>query len=79
MHFVVNMAAKDVEKAEQQGLTEFFKPTSNMICFDFEDQEVQLAGDHRRILPKAPGILPETQGHVPLVLFDRHRNGVSVR
>jgi DNA topoisomerase-2 len=39
VHFVVNMAAKDVEKAEEQGLTEFFKltskiNTSNMICFD---------------------------------------------
>jgi DNA topoisomerase-2 len=35
------MAAKDVEKAEAQGLIEFFKltskiNTSNMICFDFE-------------------------------------------
>jgi len=35
------MAAKDVEKAEEQGLIEFFKltskiNTSNMICFDFE-------------------------------------------
>jgi DNA topoisomerase II len=35
------MAAKDVEKAEEQGPTEFFKltskiSTSNMICFDFE-------------------------------------------
>ena len=35
------MAAKDVEKAEEQGLVEFFKltgklNTSNMICFDFE-------------------------------------------
>jgi DNA topoisomerase-2 len=33
--------AKDVEKAGEQGLTEFFKltskiNTSNMICFDFE-------------------------------------------
>lgn len=41
MHFVVSMAAKDVEKAEEQGLTEFFKltskiNTSNMICFDFD-------------------------------------------
>ncbi|KAN0138695.1 type II DNA topoisomerase [Lactarius tabidus] len=41
VHFVVNMAAKDVEKAEEQGLAEFFKltskiNTSNMICFDFE-------------------------------------------
>ncbi|KAH9963556.1 DNA topoisomerase [Russula dissimulans] len=41
VHFVVNMAAKDVEKAEEQGLTEFFKltskiNTSNMICFDLE-------------------------------------------
>jgi DNA topoisomerase II len=41
VHFVVSMAAKDVEKAEAQGLTEFFKltgkiNTSNMICFDFE-------------------------------------------
>jgi DNA topoisomerase-2 len=35
------MAAKDVEKAEQQGLAEFFKltskiNTSNMICFDLD-------------------------------------------
>ena len=35
------MAAKDVEKAEEQGLIEFFKltgklNTSNMICFDFD-------------------------------------------
>lgn len=41
VHFVINMAAKDVEKAEEQGLAEFFKltskiNTSNMICFDFE-------------------------------------------
>ncbi|KAI9452414.1 DNA topoisomerase [Lactarius psammicola] len=41
VHFVVNMAAKDLEKAEEQGLAEFFKlttkiNTSNMICFDFE-------------------------------------------
>ncbi|KAH8981970.1 DNA topoisomerase [Lactarius akahatsu] len=43
VHFVVNMAAKDVEKAEEQGLAEFFKlttkiNTSNMICFDFENK-----------------------------------------
>jgi len=35
------MAAKDLEKAEEQGLTEFFKlttkiNTSNMMCFNFE-------------------------------------------
>ena len=35
------MTAKDLEKAEAQGLEEFFKlttkmSTSNMICFDFE-------------------------------------------
>ncbi|KAG5724754.1 DNA topoisomerase 2 [Termitomyces sp. T112] len=35
------MAAKDLQKAEEQGLLEFFKltnkfSTSNMICFDFE-------------------------------------------
>ncbi|KAI0264983.1 DNA topoisomerase [Gloeopeniophorella convolvens] len=41
VHFVVNMAAKDLEKAEEQGLIEFFKltgklNTSNMICFDFD-------------------------------------------
>ncbi|KAF8264485.1 DNA topoisomerase [Lactarius quietus] len=41
VHFVVNMAAKDLEKAEEQGLAEYFKltskiNTSNMICFDFE-------------------------------------------
>ncbi|KAF9056399.1 DNA topoisomerase [Panaeolus papilionaceus] len=41
VHFVVTMSAKDLEKAEEQGLLEFFKlttkiNTSNMICFDFE-------------------------------------------
>lgn len=35
------MAAKELEKAEKQGLYEFFRltskiNTSNMICFDFE-------------------------------------------
>lgn len=37
----MNMAAKDLEKAEAQGLVEYFKltskiSTSNMICFDFD-------------------------------------------
>ncbi|KAG1825417.1 DNA topoisomerase [Suillus subaureus] len=41
IHFVISMAAKDLEKAEEQGLTEFFKltskiNTSNMIAFNFE-------------------------------------------
>ncbi|KAF9535792.1 DNA topoisomerase [Crepidotus variabilis] len=41
VHFIVTMAAKDLEKAEAQGLLEFFKltskiNTSNMMCFDFE-------------------------------------------
>lgn len=41
VHFVVTMDAKELEKAEQQGLLEFFRltskiNTSNMICFDFE-------------------------------------------
>lgn len=41
VHFVISMVAKDMQKAEEQGLLEFFKltsklTTSNMICFDFE-------------------------------------------
>lgn len=41
MHFVVTMGTKELEKAEQQGLLDFFKltgkiSTSNMICFDFD-------------------------------------------
>ncbi|KAH7911821.1 DNA topoisomerase [Hygrophoropsis aurantiaca] len=41
IHFVISMAAKDLEKAEEQGLTEFFKltgkiNTSNMMCFNFD-------------------------------------------
>ncbi|KAG6915987.1 hypothetical protein DXG01_008967 [Tephrocybe rancida] len=41
VHFVVSMAAKDLQKAEEQGLVEYFKltnklDTSNMMCFDFE-------------------------------------------
>lgn len=41
VHFVVTMSEKDMEKAEQQGLLEFFKltgkiNTSNMMCFDFD-------------------------------------------
>ncbi|KAJ7771941.1 DNA topoisomerase II [Mycena maculata] len=41
VHFVVSMDAKQLEKAEEKGLLEFFKltakiTTSNMICFDFD-------------------------------------------
>ncbi|KAF8912885.1 DNA topoisomerase II [Gymnopilus junonius] len=41
VHFIVTMSTQDLEKAEEQGLLEFFKltskiNTSNMICFDFE-------------------------------------------
>ncbi|KIJ60083.1 hypothetical protein HYDPIDRAFT_177534 [Hydnomerulius pinastri MD-312] len=41
IHFVITMAAKDLEKAEEQGLIEFFKltskiNTSNMICFNLD-------------------------------------------
>ncbi|KAG6912194.1 hypothetical protein DXG01_016587 [Tephrocybe rancida] len=41
VHFVVSMAAKDLQKAEEQDLVEYFKltnklDTSNMMCFDFE-------------------------------------------
>ena len=41
VHFVVTMGAKDLEKAEEQGLVELFKlaskiNTSNMICFNFD-------------------------------------------
>jgi len=48
------MAAKDVEKAEEQGLAEFFKltskiNTSNMNCFDFDGKirKYNSPGDHR--------------------------------
>lgn len=41
VHFVISMDAKNLEKAEEKGLVEFFKltsklTTSNMICFDFD-------------------------------------------
>ncbi|KAJ7139482.1 DNA topoisomerase II [Mycena epipterygia] len=41
VHFVITMDAKQLEKAEEKGLLEFFKltskiTTSNMICFDFD-------------------------------------------
>lgn len=41
VHFIISMGTKELEKAEQQGLLEFFKltgklNTSNMICFDFD-------------------------------------------
>ncbi|KAG5654332.1 hypothetical protein H0H81_004286 [Sphagnurus paluster] len=41
IHFIITMGAKDLEKAEQQGLLDYFKltnklSTSNMICFDFD-------------------------------------------
>ena len=54
MHFVISMAAKDVEKAEAQGLTEFFKltskiNTSNMICFDF-DGKIRKYGSPEEII-----------------------------
>src|SRR6266852_6833349 len=70
------MAAKDVEKAEEQGLAEFFKltskiNTSNMNCFDFDGKirKYNSPGDHRRVLSQAVGILPETQGKHFLILF----------
>jgi DNA topoisomerase-2 len=41
VHFVVTMAAKDLQQAEEKGLAEYFKltgkiNTSNMMCFDLE-------------------------------------------
>ncbi|KAJ6627017.1 DNA topoisomerase [Mycena sp. CBHHK59/15] len=41
VHFIITMDAKQLEKAEEKGLVEFFKltskiTTSNMICFDFD-------------------------------------------
>ena len=41
VHFVVTLGEKGMEKAEAQGLLEFFKltgkiSTSNMMCFDFD-------------------------------------------
>ncbi|KAG5646884.1 hypothetical protein DXG03_001960 [Asterophora parasitica] len=41
VHFIVTMTAKELEKAEEQGLYDYFKltgklSTSNMMCFDFE-------------------------------------------
>ena len=41
VHFVITMSEKELEKAEKQGLHEFFKlttkvNTSNMVCFDFD-------------------------------------------
>ncbi|KAI0706215.1 DNA topoisomerase [Cytidiella melzeri] len=41
VHFIVTLGEKDMEKAEAQGLHEFFKltgkiNTSNMMCFDFD-------------------------------------------
>jgi DNA topoisomerase-2 len=41
VHIIITMGAKELEKAEAQGLPEFFKlttkiNTSNMICFDLE-------------------------------------------
>ncbi|KIM84751.1 hypothetical protein PILCRDRAFT_780689 [Piloderma croceum F 1598] len=43
VHFVINMPATEVAKAEAQGLTEYLKlttkiNTSNMICFDFDNK-----------------------------------------
>ncbi|KAI0029066.1 type II DNA topoisomerase [Vararia minispora EC-137] len=41
VHFIVNMSKTELDKAEAQGLVEYFKlttklNTSNMICFDFD-------------------------------------------
>ncbi|KAJ7197086.1 type II DNA topoisomerase [Mycena rebaudengoi] len=43
VHFIVTMDAKQLEKAEEKGLVEFFKLTSkinttNMMCFDFDSK-----------------------------------------
>ncbi|KAF8837947.1 type II DNA topoisomerase [Paxillus ammoniavirescens] len=54
IHFVITMAAKDLEKAEEQGLIEFFKltskvNTSNMMCFNFEGK-IQKYGSPEEII-----------------------------
>ncbi|KAJ6573911.1 DNA topoisomerase II [Mycena vulgaris] len=54
VHFVVTMDAKQLEKAEEKGLIEFFKltskiTTSNMICFDF-DGKIKRYGSPEEIL-----------------------------
>jgi DNA topoisomerase-2 len=41
VHIIITMGTAELQKAEEQGLTEFFKltskiNTSNMICFDFD-------------------------------------------
>jgi DNA topoisomerase-2 len=41
IHFIITMSPKGMQKAEEQGLLEFFKlvtriNTSNMMCFDFD-------------------------------------------
>jgi DNA topoisomerase-2 len=41
VHFIISMSKPELDKAEEQGLIEYFKltaklNTSNMMCFDFD-------------------------------------------
>ncbi|KAJ7674423.1 DNA topoisomerase II [Mycena rosella] len=54
VHFLVTMDAKQLEKAEEKGLIDFFKltskiTTSNMICFDF-DGKIKKYGSPEEII-----------------------------
>ncbi|KAJ7451128.1 DNA topoisomerase II [Mycena latifolia] len=54
VHFIITMDAKQLEKAEEKGLLEFFKltskiTTSNMICFDF-DGKIKRYGSPEEII-----------------------------
>lgn len=54
VHFIVTMTEKGMQKAEEQGLLEFFKltskiNTSNMMCFDF-DGKIKKYGSPEEII-----------------------------
>jgi DNA topoisomerase-2 len=74
VHFVITMAAKDLEKAEEQGLTEFFKltskiNTSNMMCFNFEGKIQKYASPEEIIEEFYPQRLAYYQKRKAIFIF----------
>jgi len=77
VHFIINPVVKDVEKAEEQGLTKFFKLTSkintnNMICFDFEGKIKKynlLEEIINKFYPKRLAYYQKRKAHMRRLLF----------
>src|ERR1700722_10063754 len=74
VHFVITMSPKGMQKAEEQGLVDFFKlvtkiNTSNMMCFDF-DGKIKKYNSSEEIL--------EEFYPMRLAFYQRRKAGISL-